>query len=107
MWIFLDRSFLSIVDKGDPSGQTLVVRARHRGDIEAVFPDAQVIEGAGTDYRYRARIDRERVALAIADQVRAVAYPNLKAAVRDNKRHDAYMSVWQAMLRLQDTERRR
>lgn len=49
MWLFLDRSFLSIVDKGDPSGQTLVVRARQRGDIEAVFPDAQVIEGAGTD----------------------------------------------------------
>ncbi len=28
MWICLNDSFLSIVDKGDPSGATLLVRAR-------------------------------------------------------------------------------
>lgn len=102
MWIFLSDSFLSVVDKGDPSGQTLLVRARRRGDIERVFPSADIIENAGTDYRYRARIDREQVALAMAEQVRAIQYPNYKGAIHDEALHNACMSVWSAMARLQD-----
>jgi len=42
MWIFLSDSFLSIVDKDDPSGATLLVRARVAGDIERVFPGVAV-----------------------------------------------------------------
>ena len=38
MWIFLPNAFLSIVDKGDPTGKTLPVRGRILGDIEGVFP---------------------------------------------------------------------
>lgn len=102
MWIFLSGSFLSIVDKGDATGQTLLVRARKAGDIGAVFPDAEVIEGAGTDYRYRARIDRERVAQAMADQVRGIRYGNFKATVKDRERHDACMRVWDVMYAFQE-----
>lgn len=102
MWIFLSDSFLSIVDKGDPAGQTLLVRARRHGDIEAVFPDAEVVEGRGTDYRYRARIDREQVAQAIAEQVRGVKYQNFKATVTDDDRHRAYMEIWSSMYRYQE-----
>lgn len=101
MWIFLSDSFLSVVDKGDPTGQTLLVRARRHGDIERVFPDARVVENAGTDYRYRARIDRERVAQAMAEQVRGVRYQNFKATVVDDDRHQAYMDVWGTMYRYQ------
>jgi len=97
MWIFLSGSFLSIVDKGDPSGQTLLVRARRAGDIERVFPLADVGKSKRTDYRYRARIDREEVALRVADEVRGIDYPNFKSTVREHDRHDAYMAVWKAM----------
>lgn len=107
MWVFLRDSFLSIVDKGDPTGSTLLVRARKAGDIEAVFPDAEVIDGGGTDYAFRARVDRELVAQAMADQVRAVTYPNFKGAVRNRDRHDAYMDVWSAMMRFQEGWQRR
>lgn len=107
MWIFLSNAFLSIVDKGDPSGATLLVRARRRGDIEAVFPEAEVIEGTGTDYRYRARIQRRRVAEAIAQQIENIRYGNFKSTVHDHDRHDAYMDTWQAMMRFQRTEPRR
>lgn len=107
MWIFLSNSFLSIVDKGDPSDSTLLVRARNAGDIEAVFPHAEVIEGGGTDYGFRARIDREQVAQIMADQVRAVTYPNFKSTVRERERHDAYMGVWDAMYSFQEGDRRR
>lgn len=97
MWIFLSGSFLSIVDKGDKSGQTLLVRARRNGDIEKVFPTAEVIEGGGTDYQYRARIDRKEVALRMADEIQDIRYPNFKSTVKEAGRHDAYMDVWRVM----------
>lgn len=103
MWIFLKDSFLSIVQKpGDTD--TLTVRARIAGDIEAVFPNAEVIEGAGTDYRYRARIPRETVANAMHDKVMNLSAANFKSSVKNPKRHDAYMGVWQVMYRYQETQ---
>lgn len=101
MWIFTSESFLSVVDKGDDSGRTLLVRARRQGDIERMFPDASVVEGGGTDYRFRARIDREEVALRMAEAVRNIRTPNFKATVKEPGRHKAYMDVWDAMYRYQ------
>ena len=50
MWIFLPESFISVVQKpGDTD--TLTVRARIKGDIESVFPDAYVEADKGTDYK--------------------------------------------------------
>lgn len=106
MWIFLNDAFLSIVDKGDPTGNTLLVRARRDRDIQRIFPEAQVIEGAGTDYRYRARVPRDQVADAIAEAVRGIRYGNFKDSVADTSRHDAYMDVWIAMNRFQDRRRK-
>ncbi len=97
MWVFFPNSFVSIVDKGDPSGNSLLVRARRQGEIEAIFPDAIVVEGGGTDYRYRARINREEVALRMADAIRDIDFSNFKATVKDRARHDAYMGVWRVM----------
>jgi len=97
MWIFLSESFLSIVDKGDDIGKTLLVRARRKGEIERVFPSAEVAEGVGTDYQFRARIGREEVALRIADEVRNTTYQNFKSTVKERSRHDAYMGVWGEM----------
>lgn len=105
MWLFMNKSFLSIVDKDDPSGKTLLVRARHAGDIECIFPEANVQVGGGTDYRFRARIDRERVATAIADSIRKIEYPNFKSTVADAERHDAYMDVWSAMNAFQNRQK--
>lgn len=101
MWIFTPDSFLSIVDKGDPSGKTLLVRARKSGDIERVFPAAQVAEGGGTDYAFRARIDREEVAQRMADAIRQINFPNFKNEVAEHDRHEAYFDVWRAMHRFQ------
>ena len=97
MWIFTPQSFISVVDKGDPSGKTLLVRARKLGDIEQLFPDAKVQAGGGTDYGFRARIDREQVALKIAEQVRQISFSNFKREVDDKDRHDAYLGVWEVM----------
>ena len=101
MWIFLPDSFLSIVDKGDDTGQTLLVRGRRQGDIEQIFPNATVQSNVGTDYAYRARIDRNEVADAIAASIKAIEYPNFKNEVAEQNRHDAYFNVWSAMYRFQ------
>lgn len=100
MWIFLNDAFLSIVDKGG-DGSTLLVRARRAGDIEAIFPKAVVKETPRNDYRFRARIDREAVALAMAESIRGITYGNFKGSVKDHARHDAYMDVWSVMYRFQ------
>jgi hypothetical protein len=107
MWIFLPNSMLSIVQKpGDAEAGTLTVRARVAGDIERVFPEAKVTVGAGTDYRFRATVPREKVAQAMHDQVMGVSYSNFKSSVRDHQRHDAYLKVWDAMNAYQEAGRR-
>lgn len=106
MWVFLPNSMLSIVQKpGNAKAGALTVRARVAGDIERVFPDAKVIEGGGTDYRFRATIPRDQVAKAMSDQVMALDYANFKGSVKNRGRHDAYMHCWQAMYALQEARR--
>ena len=100
MWIFTSKSFISVVQKpGDTD--LLTVRARIKGDIEAVFPGAKVEVNKGTDYKYRAKVPRQDVATALHDQVMALNYSNFKNTVKENKHHSAYMDVWSAMYRAQ------
>jgi len=102
MWIMLNGGFLSIVDNSNTKGE-LLVRARRRGDIEKVFPDAKVTSAVGRDYLFRASIKRELVADALHKQVMGITYPNFKDSVKDDKLHDAYSDVWGRMARLQET----
>ena len=96
---------LSIVDKGG-DGSTLLVRARRQEDITRIFPQAQVQVGGGTDYLYRARIDREEVAQRVAEAVRGIRYPNFKSTVDEEKRHEAYLQVWGEMADFQESGHR-
>jgi hypothetical protein len=102
MWICLNDSFLSIVDKGDPSGATLLVRARREGDIARTFPEAVVEVGTGSDYPFRARLPRERVAARLAEALRDLRYPNFKSSVREPRRHRVYAELWAVLARDED-----
>ena len=104
MWIFLNNSFLSIVQKPGDS-DILTVRGRLKGDIEAVFPEAVVESGKGTDYRYRARVPRAQVATVLVDRIMNLNYSNFKGSVKESKRHDTYMSVWSVMYGAQQSNR--
>jgi hypothetical protein len=102
MWIFLSDAFLSVVaDKHDPSGPRLLVRARREGDIEHVFPDAEVDTTPAADYRFRAWLPRERVAAVLTQQVENLAYTNFKSSIRDHAYHEAAMGAWSVMHRYQ------
>lgn len=100
MWIMTSKAFLSVVDKStDPA--CLLVRARRREHLKAVFPEANIRESFGTDYRYRADIPRREVAEVIAAQIEGVDYTNFKDSVKERNYHDALMGVWHEMADLQ------
>jgi hypothetical protein len=100
MWICLNNAFLSVVHK-ECKADELLVRARRPGDIERVFPQAEVFEKRGSDYQFRAVLPRAEVAKAIAASVEAIDYGNFKGSVRDHRLHDAYARVWGVMAKLQ------
>lgn len=100
MWVMFSDCFLSIVSK-DCGPDELLVRARREGDIERVFPEAEVRRDTKADYLFRAAIPRQAVALAIAQRVDDIDYPNFKDSVTDGDLHRAYMAVWFAMVELQ------
>lgn len=104
MWICLNDAFVSIVSKDCPP-DCLLVRARRKGDIERVFPDAKVRTSMNTDYRYRAVVPRSVIAQALVDRVLDLDYSNFKASVEDDDLHDAYARVWGVMYGLQVARR--
>lgn len=102
MWVCLSNAFLSIVCK-ECGPDELLVRARRKGDIENVFPDAKVKRSPGTDYLFRAVVKRSDVAAAMVREVEAIDYGNFKGSVRDRKLHDAYAGFWNIHACLQPT----
>lgn len=102
MWLCLNNAFFSIVEPAGILGDTLLVRARRKGDIEKVFPDAEVVRTPGRDYLFRAQVSRELVAKTIADQVRGIGYDNFKSSVRDDKLHNVYARFWHGHASLQE-----
>lgn len=101
MWIFANNAFISIV-ASDRDPDLLAVRARVKGDIERLFPDAIVIPAAPKqDYAFRAFIPREEVAVTIGDALATTNYTNFKASVVEEDRHDFYLDVWYEALRFQ------
>jgi hypothetical protein len=100
MWLMLNDAFLSVVDKSN-APDCLLVRARRPEHLAAVFPNAEIRESFGTDYRFRADIDRREVAQIIASRIAGIDYDNFKNSVQDDALHTAYMGVWTVMGRLQ------
>ena len=103
MWLFTSKSFLSVVaDKENPKGDRLLVRSRIAGDIEEVFPDANVMETSNADYRFRAWVSREKVNKAISEYVQNLNYINFKNSVEDQARIRPLMRVWSTMYEHQE-----
>lgn len=100
MWICTNSAFLSVVHK-DCKPDELLVRARMKGHIESVFPDAKVTESTHTDYRYRAILPREIVADVISAQLMYLSYSNFKNSVNNRRLHDAYGAFWGIHAKLQ------
>ena len=103
MWIVLNKTFISIVENRHNKNE-LLVRSRVKGDIEKIFPDAEVIVNNDADYLFRAFLPRGQVSEAIKKEVDMIDYDNFKDSVpkSDIKRLNSYMNVWSNLRHLQD-----
>jgi len=100
MWIFTNQGFISAVAHRDKPDY-LLVRARRREHLEAIFPGYEISQTEQADYRYRILVSREHFAQAVAEEARAIDYPNFKNSIADHEYHDACSGVWSVMHRLQ------
>ena len=103
MWIFTKDGFVSIV-QCDRQPRLLVVRGRVKGDVERLMACRGVFEDRDGhhDYRYRAYLDKDRVADKIAEHVCAIRYPNFKPAISDKRRHRYYFQIWDTAWEMQE-----
>jgi len=111
MWLITPMGFFSIVCKpGDEEQGALTVRSRVKSDLEALGKNflpslGAIVEGAGTDYRYRAKAQRDDIGKALALMVQQLDYGNFKNEVahRQGKyRASVYGKVWEVLYNLQE-----
>ena len=101
MWIQFNNAFLSIVENRDNKLE-LLVRARIKGDIEKIFPEADVFEDESADYRYRAFISKAKVAERMMLKMKEINYDNFKNSVKEIDRKSAYSNVWIELRKLHE-----
>ena len=107
MWLYANKGFLSIVENFH-NKEELLVRSRFDGDIESFFPEAEILVDAGTDYKYRTFLPRERVVEAVKHYMEnELHYSNYKSSVKDSGRLSAYHKVWHNMYDAQEDRARR
>tara|TARA_B100000686_G_scaffold301786_1_gene337379 strand:+ start:2553 stop:2867 length:315 start_codon:yes stop_codon:yes gene_type:complete len=102
MWVIMNKAYFSIVENKN-NQEELLVRARVAGDIERVFPDAEVLKNTGADYLYRASISKSVVSNTLKNEIENIDYGNFKNTVpwEDELRHDVYFNVWNELSKLQ------
>jgi len=101
MWLFTSGGFVSIVASRDCQDD-LIVRARLKNHLLALFPKARVVETLEADYRFRSTLSRKAVEMIAAKQVASITYDNFKRSIGDRGYHDACLDVWDAMRGLQN-----
>ena len=100
MWIQFNNAFLSIVENREKTIE-LLVRARVKGDIEKVFPEADVFEDNNADYKYRALISKVILAEKIMLKVTEINYDNFKNSVKEIERKNVYGNIWAELRKFQ------
>ena len=110
MWLITPLGFFSIVRKPDDvASDTLTIRSRVKTDLELLrdnfLPSLKnIVENAGTDYRFRAKAPRADVSRAIAEFVKQIKYENFKDEVAEKQGKDRaslYGKVWGVLHALQ------
>jgi hypothetical protein len=96
MWVFLPDAFISVVEH-ESEPRLVCVRARIRGDLERLFPEADIAETIDRDYRFATSLPKERVAQVISLRISKMTYQNFFDAIPDEDRKQAYIQVWGAM----------
>ncbi|MEZ0325846.1 MAG: hypothetical protein ACAH95_08055 [Fimbriimonas sp.] len=96
MWLFLPDAFISVTEH-ETERRLVCVRARVRGDLERLFPEADIAETVDRDYRFATSLPKDRVAQVISLRISKLNYPSFFEAITDEDRKQAYIQVWGAM----------
>lgn len=95
MWLMQNDGFISVVkDWNDPTGQSVVIRARRREFLENQFPDEPIIEMKNSDYKYRIFTTKKKLAFMMVNRIMDIDYTNFKNSVADDELHDMYTDIW-------------
>ena len=112
MWLITNFGFFSVVQKPrDRDAQTVTIRSRVNKDLETLkeryLPQmGPILEGAGTDYEYRATAERSEFANALLQIGLDIDYDNFKNSVAKNQGHERenlYHKIWNVLYKLQKT----
>src|SRR5438093_1138125 len=103
MWLFTTIGFFSVVQKNGT--KFLTVRVRVASDLDnlrrAFMPQlSATVEGAGSDYPFRATISHRDFGTGLARMGEAINYHNFKTEVArrmGRKRESVYHKVWHDM----------
>ena len=79
-----------------------LVRARNPKHLETLFPNAEVVLHAGSDYVARVTVPRSDLMALLADRLNAISATNFKNSVEDDHLHDLYLDFWGRHLKYQD-----
>ncbi len=101
MWVFLKNSFLSVT-RNPEDERLLQVRGRLPGDIERVFPEADVVERPGREYRFGTSLKPSRVVEAVGLALEHIDYDRLGEAIEPGLRRELYEQVQHIMHEAQD-----
>jgi hypothetical protein len=101
MWLFSDTGFVSAVAHRDDPDR-LVVRARDRASLAPLAQRTgnDILEGAGTDYRFRVVVGRAEYGAWVADVIADLTYTNYKSQAqrtRGSRFANALHDVWSTM----------
>lgn len=99
MWLLTPRGFYSVVANNDDP-ETVLVRARVRGDLEELADlvgGLEILETPERDYRWRAVVSRTAWSGALVLLAAEIDYPNFKSEVALRQGHEragVYHEVW-------------
>lgn len=101
MWICFNHAFVSAVqDRRRADG--LVVRARKREHLTALFPSKKIYTSAKSDYIARVYVSKREFATMVVKHIGAIDYDNFKSSVVDHSLGDLYTDFWQLHREYQD-----
>lgn len=104
MWIFTQDGFISIVQSRIDENH-LIVRARRREDLRAMFPNHTPVYTPDSDYPWRITVLRMVFTAVMLKQFADITYDNFKDQTGGDY-HDFLVQVWQRGLDYQDSRSR-
>jgi hypothetical protein len=65
-----------------------------REHLENQFPDEEIVEMKGSDYKYRIFTTKQKLADLMVERIMDIDYTNFKNSVRDDRLHEMYADIW-------------